>query len=65
MNNHEGTIVLKDQMRLILPTVVERKAQISGQAYRLPVEIPLLYQSLATAITITILAVFVEGLATQ
>lgn len=50
---------------ITIATLVERKAQTSGQAYRLPVDTSLFYQSLATAITITIPAVLVEGLATQ
>ncbi len=50
---------------ITIATLVERKAQTSGQAYRLPVDTSLFYQSLATAITITIPAVFFEGLATQ
>jgi len=44
---------------------MQRRLQVTGHAHRLPVDLALFYQSLATAAVVFVPALFIEGLETD
>ncbi|MFP4160087.1 MAG: DMT family transporter [Desulfobacterales bacterium] len=50
---------------ITLASLLQRYIEVHGRAHRLPVDISLFYQSLATALAATIPAIALEGLATR
>lgn len=50
---------------ITIASLIERKLELQWHAHRLPVDIGLFYQSLATALAVSIPAIVLEGLTTQ
>ena len=50
---------------ITIASLIQRRLEIKNMTYRLPVDLALFYQSLATALGVTIPAIFIENLATE
>jgi len=50
---------------ITVASLIQRKMEVEGNAHRLPVDMMLFYQSLGTALAVTVPAIMVEGLMVQ